>query len=102
MLRYIKTDLGQDQHAIETWYNHWISLGFDAMETRLSSDPRTGIYCFGDRPTLADICLVPQVVNAGTFDLDLSPYPIIQRIFDSCMLLPAFADALPDRQPDAK
>ena len=64
------------------------------------SDPRTGVFCHGDRPGLADIALVPQVVNAERYKLDMSPYPTIARIFDSCMNLPAFQAAHPDNQPD--
>jgi maleylpyruvate isomerase len=102
VLRYLRDPIGADQTAVETWYNHWIALGFDALEAILASDPRTGRFCHGDAPGLADICLVPQMVNAGNFKLDLTPYPTIRRIFDACMALDAFADAHPAKQPDAE
>jgi glutathione S-transferase len=62
----------------------------------------TGRFCHGDRPTFADICLVPQVYNARRFKVDLAAYPTIRRIEGECLALPAFADAAPDKQPDAE
>ena len=100
VLRYLHVPLGHDQTAIETWYNHWIDAGFAAFERLLAADPRTGSFCHGDAPGLADIALVPQVVNAERFRLDLARYPTIVRIFATCMKLDAFAAAHPDQQPD--
>ena len=100
VLRYLARPLGHDQAAIEAWYNHWIDSGFAAFERLLSGDPSTGAFCHGDAPGLADIALVPQVVNAGRYNLDLAPYPTIVRIFENCMKLDAFAAARPERQPD--
>jgi maleylacetoacetate isomerase len=100
VLRYLQRPLGHDQAAIAAWYNHWIDSGFAASERLLAGDPRTGAFCHGDAPGLADIALVPQVVNAGRYNLDLAPYPTIVRIYESCMKLDAFAAALPERQPD--
>ena len=100
VLRYLARPLGHDQTTIEAWYNHWIDSGFAAFERLLSGDPSTGAFCHGDAPGLADIALVPQVVNAGRYNLDLAPYPTIVRIFENCMKLDAFAAARPERQPD--
>jgi maleylpyruvate isomerase len=100
VLRYLHRPLGQDQRIVETWYDHWIDAGFAALERLLAEDPRTGTFCHGDAPGLADIALVPQVVNAERYQLDLSPYPTISRIFDHCVKLDPFAAAHPDRQPD--
>jgi maleylacetoacetate isomerase len=100
VLRYLQRPLGHDQAAIAAWYNHWIDSGFGAFEPLLAGDPRTGAFCHGDAPGLADIALVPQVVNAGRYNLELAPYPTIVRIYESCMRLDAFAAALPERQPD--
>jgi maleylacetoacetate isomerase len=100
VLRYLHGTLGQDQRVVETWYNHWIDVGFHAMEPLLAQDPRTGTFCHGDSPSLADIALVPQVVNAERYQLDMTPYPTITRIFDACVQLDAFAAAHPNRQPD--
>lgn len=100
VLRYLHGPLSHDQRAIETWYNYWIAGGFDAIERLLVDNPHTGAFCHGDQPGLADIALVPQVVNAERYRLDLAPYPTITGIFETCMRLDAFAAAHPGRQPD--
>jgi maleylacetoacetate isomerase len=100
VLRYLHGPLGHDQGAIEPWYNYWIDSGFRALEGLLAGDRRTAAFCHGNRPGLADIALVPQVVNAERYRLDLAPYPTIARIFATCMKLDAFAAAHPERQPD--
>ena len=100
VLRYLHRPLGHDEGAVGTWYNHWIDTGFRAFEGLLAGDARTGAFCHGERPGLADIALVPQVVNAERYRLDLAPYPSIARIFQNCMQLDAFAAAHPERQPD--
>jgi len=100
VLRYLMHSLGHDETAIASWYNHWIATGFQALERLLADDARTGAFCHGDAPGLADTALVPQVVNAERYRLDLAPYPTIIRIFESCMKLEAFAAAHPNKQPD--
>ena len=100
VLRYLTHSLGQDEAAISTWYNHWIGEGFRAFEQLLAEDARTGAFCHGDAPGLADLALVPQVVNAERYRLDLAPYPTITRIFERCMKLEPFAAAHPNNQPD--
>jgi maleylacetoacetate isomerase len=102
VLRRLRQDLGQDEAQIGAWYNHWIAEGFDALETLLTESPHTGRFCHGDTPGLADLCLVPQVVNSRNFKLDLTPYPTIRRIFEACLELPAFEGAMPQNQPDAE
>ncbi|MGE5271752.1 MAG: maleylacetoacetate isomerase [Thiohalocapsa sp.] len=100
VLRYLQRTLGHDEAATGIWYNHWIDAGFRAIEQLLAGDARTGSFCHGNQPGLADITLVPQVVNAERYQLDMAAYPTIRRIFDTCMQLDAFAAAQPDRQPD--
>jgi maleylacetoacetate isomerase len=100
VLTYITKDLGRTDAEMQGWYNHWIQQGFEALEAMLAGDPATGKFCHGDQPGLADICLVPQVLNAGRYQLDLSPYPTIKRINAACIGLPAFAAAHPSKQPD--
>jgi maleylacetoacetate isomerase len=98
VLQYLQTALNIDKPARDTWYRHWVRLGFDAIERWLARDPATGRFCHGDAPSLADVCLVPQVFNARRFALDLSPYPHIERIDAACRELPQFQAAAPDRQ----
>jgi len=100
VLRYLTHSLGHAEAAIASWYNHWIAAGFQALEKLLAEDPRTGGFCHGDVTSLADVTLVPQVVNAERYRLDLTPYPTITRIFQRCMALEPFLAAHPDNQPD--
>jgi maleylacetoacetate isomerase len=100
VLRYLTHSFGCDESAIATWYNHWIAAGFAAFERLLAEDARTGAFCHGDTPGLADVTLAPQVVNAERYQLDLAPYPTINRIYQSCMKLDAFIAAHPNNQPD--
>jgi maleylpyruvate isomerase len=102
VLQYLRGPLSLPQPSIEIWYNHWIAEGFSAMERLLADDTRTGRFCHGDDVTLADVCLVPQVINAGNFALDLSPFPTLQRIAGEALKLPAFERALPAHQKDAE
>ncbi len=101
VLNYLRHEHGQDEDAVQRWINYWIAAGFDAIEQRLA-ESKTGLFMHGDTPSLADICLVPQVVNALNFKLDLGSYPRIRKIFDEAMAQPAFAEAAPAKQPDAE
>ena len=102
VLHYLRDPLGHDAETVADWFRHWCTVEFDALEARLAREDETGLYCHGDKPTLADICLVPQIVNSRRFDCDLAPYPTLLRIEENCMALPAFADAAPARQRDAE
>jgi maleylpyruvate isomerase len=102
VLRYLKHQLGVSEEAKNAWYRHWVENGFDSLEARLAAEPRVGKLVFGDEPTLADLCLVPQVFNAQRFNIDTQRYPTIQRIYDYASGLDAFARAAPGVQPDAE
>jgi maleylacetoacetate isomerase len=100
VLAYLGQELGQPDAAVRTWYAHWIKRGLAAVETWLGG-AETGAFCHGDRPTLADCFLVPQVYNAERYGCDLTDYPAIRRIARHCRSLEAFRLAEPERQPDA-
>jgi len=103
VLRYLGKPLGHDDKAVESWFNHWIEVGFEGIERILAEDGESGLFCHGDQPTLADICLVPQVFNAQRYtSFNFEPFPTITRIFANCMKLEAFDRARPERQPDAE
>jgi maleylacetoacetate isomerase len=99
--QYLGEHLGCSDADWQNWYDHWIQEGFKAFEAALTSHPSTGQCCYGDSPTLADICLIPQVFNALRFNCDLSPYPLLQRIYRYCLSLEAFWQAAPERQADS-
>jgi maleylpyruvate isomerase len=102
VLQDLKTRFGADEEAQAAWFRHWVEETFAPLESRLANEAGTGRFCHGDTPTLADICLVPQVVNNTRFNVDMTPYPTIARIHKACLDLPAFAEAMPARQPDAE
>jgi len=102
VLQYVKKGYNQSDEQVNRWAQHWINLGLAALEQMIVAQPRRGKFCFGDTPTLADICLVPQLGNARRYGGDLSPYPAIIEIEKNCMALPAFVDAAPEKQPDAE
>lgn len=101
VLKYLSEQLGVSADQKNAWYRHWVALGLEALERQLAGHPATGRFCHGDTPTMADCCLVPQLYNARRFECDLSGYPTLLAIDARCAALPAFADALPDVQPDA-
>lgn len=102
VLNYLEGILHIEPDERMRWYRHWIGVGFTALERLLCDDPRTGTYAHGERPTLADLCLVPQVYNARRFDCDLEGYPTIRRIDAACRALEPFRQAAPEVQPDAE
>ena len=102
VLTYLKNNLKQSDDDLNRWAQHWINLGLSALEQIVVSVPQRGQFCFGDAPTLADICLVPQLANARRFGCELSPFPTLVSVEASCLALPAFANAVPEKQPDAE
>jgi maleylpyruvate isomerase len=101
VLVHLKKHLQQSEDDLNRWARHWIDLGLTALE-QMTATPKHGKFCFDDTPTLADICLVPQLVNARRFGCDLSAYPTLLQIEKACNALPAFANAAPEKQPDAE
>ncbi|HME37322.1 MAG TPA: maleylacetoacetate isomerase [Steroidobacteraceae bacterium] len=98
VLQYLENDLHIDKTAREIWYRHWVQLGFAALDRWLVRDAATGRFCHGDAPTMADVCLVPQVANARRYAVNLDPYPRIVAIDAACREIPAFQGAAPERQ----
>jgi maleylpyruvate isomerase len=101
VLNYLTGPMRLTDDARQTWYRHWIAEGLGALEARLAGDRDTGKFCHGDVPGLADCCLVPQLANAHRLKCDVSPYPTLLRIENSCQTLAAFQRAAPEQQPDA-
>jgi maleylacetoacetate isomerase len=102
VLQYLTRSLDVTEEEKDTWYRHWIDLGLTALESQIAADPATGDFCHGATPTLADVCLVPQLANARRAAIPLDAYPTLVRIESACLALPAFVAAAPSRQPDAE
>lgn len=101
VIRALEVKLGVGEAARNAWVARWVNEGFETVEALLRRRRNGGRYCFGDAPTLADLCLVPQVHFARRFGVDLSPYPYISAIDAHLSTLPAFIAALPQNQADA-
>lgn len=104
VLSYLKNTLNVTDEQKSAWYRHWVEVGFNALEARLVRESRpggrVGALCFGDEPTLADLCLVPQVFNARRMQVPLDNYPTVLRIADAAGAIDGFARAAPERQID--
>ncbi|HJS05138.1 MAG TPA: maleylacetoacetate isomerase [Variovorax sp.] len=101
VLKYLVRELKLGDDAKNAWYRHWVREGMLAFERQLALRPAS-LYCWGDTPTLADCCLVPQVFNGQRFDCDFSGLPRTMAAFEACMQLDAFQRAQPSRCPDAE
>jgi maleylacetoacetate isomerase/maleylpyruvate isomerase len=101
VLKYLVSELGTSEQAKLDWYRHWTEQGLSQVEAMLS-DGRSGRFCHGDRPTLADCCLLPQVYNARRFECNLDAVPGIVSICDALAEIPAVARAAPELQDDAE
>jgi maleylacetoacetate isomerase/maleylpyruvate isomerase len=99
VLKYLVREMKVEEEAKNTWYRHWVRLGLEAFERELQRLP-AGTYCFGDTPTLADCCLVPQVFNGKRFNVDFGGLTRTMAAFEACMELAAFQQAQPSACPD--
>jgi len=100
--KYLEQVLGLDEETRMNWIRHWNDTASAALEAVLASDPRTGKFCVGDSPTVADICMVPHISSTIVlYNNDITRYPTIQRIYETCMALDAFSATHPLKQPDA-
>lgn len=102
VLQYLKGPLQADDEQFSTWYSHWIQEGYRSAEQFAKQHSTDGRFVFGEAPTLADVCLIPQTYNARRFNVALDDFPTLVTIVDSCNELPAFAAAIPEAQPDAQ
>lgn len=99
IMAYLREQLGASDEQVHQWYCTWVARGFGAIERSLAST--MGRCCFGDDPTLADVCLIPQVFNAYRFKVPMEAYPNIRKVNDYCTALEPFSRAAPAVQPDA-
>jgi maleylacetoacetate isomerase len=100
--KHLEQEIGLDEAGVAAWVRHWLDAGSRAVEETLARDPRTGRFCCGDSPTIADICLVAHLTSGKLFGAaDPSAFPTAHRIFLNCMALDAFSAEHPLRQPDA-
>ena len=97
VLKYLQQKLAVSDDAKTQWYKHWIHTGFTALEAQLDDQP----FCCSKQPSIADICLVPQVFNALRFKVEMADFPKIHEIYQRCNTQQAFIDAAPESQPDA-
>lgn len=102
VLTHLKSEFGQDQAGLDAWCRRWIESGLAAFEAQLNASGRSGDFCFGDEPGLADVCLIPQVFSAARFGADIAAFTTIRRIVAHAEAHPAFFAAHPSRQPDTE
>ena len=100
VLRYLKDELGHSQEEVDRWYAHWLREGFTALEALAA--PRAGNFLWGNAPTGADVCLVPQLYNARRFNVPIDDFPTLLRAEANANALEGFAAAHPDRQEHAQ
>lgn len=98
--RYLADVLHADDAEVLAWYRHWVARAFASLEAQIARRPKPFRFCFGDRPGLAEACLIPQMDNARRFDCDLSGYPRLVAVDAECRQLEAFTRAAPEAQPD--
>lgn len=95
VLNRLREQFNANEEQVLDWYHHWLKAGFDAFEEQLKTLQRSKPVCFGNEISLADVCLIPQVYNARRFNFALDDYPLITKINDYCLTLPAFKNASP-------
>jgi maleylacetoacetate isomerase/maleylpyruvate isomerase len=100
VLRYLVRDLKVSEDDKDRWYRHWVETGLDVVERQLAAQPAR--FCHGNTPTMADCCLVPQILNAQRYKCRTEHVPHVMRVFEACMALPAFTKTQPSECPDAE
>ncbi|MCT4610167.1 MAG: maleylacetoacetate isomerase [Pelagimonas sp.] len=102
VLQHLTKEFGADADGQKAWFTKWVRETFDALEVTLSTSSETGLCCYGDSPTMADICLYAQVWNNKRFGITLETWPTIARIATHLESIEAFSNAAPPNQPDAE
>ncbi len=102
VLRYLTGKLSASDDSKTDWIRHWLALGLEALEADLSKSVMRGKFCVGDRPTMADCALVPQMFSAERFGIDTTPFPILRTIYQACTDRPEIAAAHPAQQVDTE
>lgn len=102
VLGQLRSQFGATEDQVTKWFQHWVDATFAPMEAILAGDPRTGEFCHGNTPGLADLCIFAQVINNQRFGVDMAPYPTIQKIYEACLAVPEIERASPQHQPDAE
>ncbi|MBL4864491.1 MAG: maleylacetoacetate isomerase [Rhodobiaceae bacterium] len=100
VIKFLGQEYQFDQAAVAKWYINWADKGLFALETLVERAGAKGPYCFGEEPTVADLFLVPQYMNYQKLGLDLTAYPRLKAIVETCNAHPAFIKAAPENQPD--
>lgn len=95
VLNQLKKQFSASEQDTLDWYHHWLKAGFDAFESQLHKMDRQLPFCYGSSPSLADICLIPQVYNANRFNFSIDAYPLIKAINEYCLSLDVFSQASP-------
>ena len=102
VLNYLRDNFSAEDFDVKKWFSNWVHKVFLPLEKILGQDKDVGLFCFGDTPTIADICLFSQVVNNARFDIDMNSYPKINDIYNQCLLNDNFVKSLPNKQPDVE
>lgn len=100
VLKYLAHSFELSEEKRRTWTLHWLELGFESLEAMIKAHSHKGLFCFGETPTLADVCLVPQIYNATRYEYPIDKHPLLQEIYEHCLLQAPFRNALPDNQPN--
>lgn len=95
VLKFLSKEFNLNEEQKTKWYQHWIATGFAALEKQLLNYDLYGDYCFGNKPTIADICLIPQMYNARRYGVDLHAFPTLVKIDEHCQQNPDFIRAMP-------
>lgn len=100
--KYLVENFGADDAAKKKWYTHWTTTGMTAIERMIASYGKAGNYVLGDKVSVADICLIPNMYSMRRFGVPLDDYPLCCAIERHCITQPAFIKAAPETQAEAQ